>query len=83
MPIYLIKTDAGRMYASVKLGEASSTIYTYFGDDPYHTGKKDDEGIGWQPTPYQTADAHHRESEMAKLVADYCDMGKVISVESI
>jgi hypothetical protein len=83
MPIYLIKTDAGRMYASVNLVETSSTIYTYFGNDPYHTGEKDDEGIGWRPTPYQNADAHQREGEMAKLVADYCNMGKVISVESI
>lgn len=84
--IYKIKTDAGVMYASVDLVQAASSISTYFGTDPLYDqrGEREDEdGLHWQSTPFQTADARHDEDQMAKLVADYCDMGEVISVEAV
>lgn len=79
MTIYKIETDEGEMFASADLSEASAPISTYFGSDPF--GGDDDNMFGWNVTPYQTADAQHYEDRMAALVADYCDMGKVISVE--
>jgi len=86
MTTYKIKTDDGTVYVTANLVEASAPITTYFGSDPdYDTRGEDcdDDGNRWAPTPYQTADARHREDEMAKLVADYCDLGEVHSVVAL
>jgi hypothetical protein len=85
MTIYKITTEGGTMYVSAKLAEASAPIHAYFGTDPKYdedpTADADIDGSRWSPTPYQTADCQHRENLMAKLIADYCDMGEVLSVE--
>lgn len=90
MSVYKIITDGGTMYASVELTQAASTIYTYFGERPFYDDDDDrleedgdSDGLRWAPTPYQTAEARHDEDKMAALVADYCDMGSVISVEAL
>lgn len=84
--IYKIKTDAGVMYISANLVDASAPIHTYFGSEPFYdrNGESEDsDGLRWDSTPYQTADARHDDDHMAKLVADYCDMGNVISCEIV
>lgn len=86
MTVYKISTDDDAVYVSANLSHAASPILTYFGSDPFYDydGEKSDyEGLSWQPTSYQTADARHRESLMAKLVTELCNMGTVISVEII
>jgi hypothetical protein len=82
--IYKVTTDSGVMYISANLAEASAPIRTYFGTDPLYDESGlpvDNEGCQWGVTPFQTADAHHRESEMADLVAGYCDLGEVLKIE--
>lgn len=81
MTIYRLKTTAGTMYVSCDLSQASSPICTYFGTEPEYQGERDDDGLAWDATPYQCADARHRVRDMARLVADYCDMGEVLSCE--
>ena len=84
--IYKLKTDAGVMYVSANLVQASAPIHTYFGSEPLYdrAGETEDsDGLRWNTTPFQTADARHDGDRMAKLVADYCDMGEVVSVEAI
>jgi hypothetical protein len=87
--IYKVKCDGGVMYVDANLVQASAGLCVYFGDDPLHDedpfaeGDKDREGFGWNPTPYQTADAHHNADKMADLIASYCNMGEVISIEEI
>jgi len=78
---YKLKTDDGTVYVSADLVEASAGIYTYFGSQPDYDGDCDDDGGRWSPLPYQTADAKHTADAMAALVADYCDLGDVHSVE--
>jgi hypothetical protein len=85
MTIYKLKTEDGVVYVSANLVEASAPIHTYFGSDPRYDedgGKTDLDGLSWQPTPYQTADCQHYEDRMAKLVAEYCDMGDVLAIEA-
>ena len=84
MTIYKLKTEDGVVYVSADLVQASAPIYTYFGNTPHYDedGEETDlDGLSWQPTPYQTADCQHYEARLAKLVAEYCDMGEVAAIE--
>lgn len=86
MTVYKINTDDGLIYVKTNLTEASAPIMTYFGADPSYDTRGlvcDHDGNRWSPTLYQAADAHHRENEMADLVADYCDLGAVHSIQAI
>ncbi len=80
MITYKIATEGGIVYVRANLSEASSPIYTYFGDDPDKHRAGENEEWRWSPTPFQTADAQHIERRMARLVAEYCDLGEVHSI---
>jgi hypothetical protein len=64
MTIYRAKTTFGSFRFEANLSEASAPIRS-LPDSP------DDEETAGFPTPYQTADARHSETEAARLLLDY------------
>lgn len=82
---YRLQTESGVAYVAADLTRASSGVMVYFGCHPAAVadGDADDDGFAYQPTPYQTADAHHREDELAEIIASYFELGDVIAIEAI
>jgi hypothetical protein len=68
LDLYTVRlTDGQTFWMLANLAEASAPIRANFHDP-------DDDGA-WQNTPYQTADASHRATEAAHLVATYFSTG--------
>jgi hypothetical protein len=81
--VYKLKTDQGTCYIGADLSQASDNVRVYFGDDPFHEGKRDGEGLAWDRLPYQTGDVQHRPERLMKLVAKHCNLGRVLGFEWI
>ncbi len=67
MTTYRVTLEDGQTFLmAANLAQASAPISANF-----HGGEED-----WQLTPYQTADARHREFAAARLVAEYFSTGE-------
>ncbi len=69
MAKYEINASDGTTYLSIDLTQAASPIRVRYddADEMSDEGDLDNDGIRWESTPYQTADAHHDLNEAALL----------------